>query len=93
MNKLDLEYTISEAGKVLQNANLIKKYHANLVYDYTEYPTKGHWSENFTDIDYKNAILDWYPNNEQKPVLFYVHNHFCEQLCNFCLCSKEITKD
>ena len=25
--------------------------------------------------------------------LFYVHTPFCEQLCNFCLCSKEITKD
>lgn len=33
------EYSISEASKVLENANLIKKYHANLVYDYTEYPT------------------------------------------------------
>lgn len=93
MYQVNEEYTVSEAGKVLQNANLIKKYHANLVYDYTEYPTKGHWSENFTDIDYKNAILDWYPNNKQKPVLFYVHTPFCEQLCNFCLCSKEITKD
>ena len=51
------EYSVSEAGKVLENANLIKKYHANLVYDYTEYPTKGHWSETFTDIDYKNCII------------------------------------
>ena len=36
MNSFDQEYTVSEAGKVLHNANLIKKYHANLVYDYTE---------------------------------------------------------
>ena len=85
------EYSVSEAGKVLENANLIKKYHANLVYDYTEYPTKGHWSETFTDIDYKNCIIEWFPKNKEKPVLFYVHTPFCEQLCNFCLCSKEIT--
>ena len=86
-------YTISEASKVLQNANLIKKYHANLVYDYTEYPTKGHWKETFTDDDYKKAIIEWFPENKNKPVLFYVHTPFCEQLCNFCLCSKEITSD
>ena len=87
------EYSISEASKVLENANLIKKYHANLVYDYTEYPTKGHWSESFSDEDYKNCIVEWFPQNKNKPVLFYVHTPFCEQLCNFCLCSKEITRD
>ena len=87
------EYTFSQSSKVLENANLIKKYHGNLVYDYTEYPTKGHWSENFNDISYKDAIVDWFPSNKEKPVLFYVHTPFCEQLCNFCLCSKEITKD
>ena len=38
------EFTVSEAGKVLENANLIKKYHGNLIYDYTEYPTKGIWT-------------------------------------------------
>ena len=87
------EYTSSEAGKVLKNANLTKKYHANLVYDYTEYPTKGIWKESFGENDYKKSILDWFPKNKNKPVLFYVHTPFCEQLCNFCLCSKEITKD
>lgn len=87
------EYSVSEASKILENANLIKKYHANLVYDYTEYPTKGHWSESFSDEDYKNCIIEWFPQNKIKPVLFYVHTPFCEQLCNFCLCSKEITRD
>ena len=38
-------------------------------------------------------MCDWYPKNKDKPVLFYVHTPFCEQLCNFCLCSKEITQD
>ena len=89
----DFEYTLSESAKVLKNANLIKKYHANLVYDYTEYPTKGHWQETFTDKDYEDAILEWFPENKKKPILFYVHTPFCEQLCNFCLCSKEITRD
>ncbi len=87
------EYTTSEAGKVLENANLIKKYHGNLVYDYTEYPTKGIWTEEFGHDQYKDAICDWFPRNKEKPVLFYVHTPFCEQLCNFCLCSKEITQN
>jgi len=87
------EFTNSESSKLLSNANLLKKYHANVVYDYTEYPTKGNWKENFKSDSYKNALCDWYPKNKNKPVLFYVHTPFCEQLCNFCLCSKEITKD
>jgi oxygen-independent coproporphyrinogen III oxidase len=87
------EFTISDAGKVLENANLIKKYHGNLIYDYTEYPTKGIWTEEFGHDQYKNAICDWFPRNKEKPVLFYVHTPFCEQLCNFCLCSKEITQN
>lgn len=91
--ELDNEYTQSESAKVLENANLLKKYHANLVYDYTEYPTKSHWRETFSEKDYKNAIVEWFPKNQLKPVLFYVHTPFCEQLCNFCLCSKEITQD
>ena len=58
------EYSISEGSKVLEN-NLIKKHHANLVYDYTEYPTKGHWSESFSDEDYKNCIVEWFPKIKQ----------------------------
>ena len=87
------EFTISESGKVLENANLIKKYHGNLIYDYTEYPTKGIWTEKFGHEEYKKALCDWFPKNKTKPILFYVHTPFCEQLCNFCLCSKEITQD
>ena len=70
------EFTISKQSKLLSNANLLKKYHANLIYDYTEYPTKGNWSEKFNSESYKNAIIDWYPKNKSKPVLFYVHTPF-----------------
>jgi len=90
---IEKEYTHSKSAKVLENANLIKKYHANLVYDYTEYPTKGHWQETFSDKEYRNAMIEWFPKNKNKTVLFYVHTPFCEKLCNFCLCSKEITQD
>ena len=90
-----MSYTISKEGSILKNALLLKKYHTNLIYDYTEYPTKGNWSEKFGSEDYKSAITDWYgkEKNKQKPVLFYVHTPFCEQLCYFCLCSKTITQN
>ena len=79
--------------KSLLNANLLKKYHHDLVYDYTEYPTKGNWDYNFKSEDYKKSLEAWLTKNPKSPILFYVHTPFCEQLCYFCLCSKEITQN
>ena len=79
--------------EILTDINLLKKYHHNLVYDYTEYPTKGNWSEDFGSEDYSNIMGDWLKLNPEIPILFYVHTPFCEELCYFCLCSKEITRD
>ena len=79
--------------KITLNANLIKKYHQDLVYNYAEYPTKDHWSFGFKDDEYKNALVNWLPKNQDKKIFFYVHIPFCEQLCWFCTCSKFITKD
>ena len=78
--------------KTKLNANLIKKYHQELVYNYSEYPTKDNWSYEFKDVEYKKSLQDWLTKNKEEPILFYVHTPFCEQLCYFCLCSKEITK-
>ena len=78
---------------ILKDISLLKKYHHNLVYDYTEYPTKGNWSYEMTSVSYQEALQEWIPRNEKSPVLFYIHTPFCEQLCYFCLCSKEITTD
>lgn len=75
------------------DANLIKKYHQDIVFNYAEYPTKDHWSFGFNENDYKKAIKEWFPNNKDKKIFFYVHIPFCEQLCWFCTCSKMITKD
>ena len=77
----------------IRDANLLKKYHKSLVYDYTEYPTKGNWDHSFGSQQYQDSLKDWIGRNPKKPILFYVHTPFCEQLCWFCLCSKEITQD
>ena len=75
------------------NANLIKKYHQDLVFNYAEYPTKDHWNFDFKHNEYKNALLNWLPKNNDKKIFFYVHIPFCEQLCWFCTCSKFIVND
>mgnify|MGYP001204359709 FL=1 len=80
-------------NKTALNADLIKKYHQELVFNYSEYPTKNNWNYNFNDKEYKKSLVDWLGKNKEKPILFYVHTPFCEQLCYFCLCSKEITKN
>ena len=80
-------------SKALLDANLIKKYHQDLVYNYAEYPTKDHWDFNFNSEHYKKALIEWIPKNKNKKIFFYVHIPFCEQLCWFCTCSKFITKD
>ena len=79
--------------EITDNVNLLKKYIQPLVFDYTEYPTKAHWDESLKTIDYKDALADWLNNSNGSNSMFYVHTPFCEQLCYFCLCSKEITKD
>ena len=79
--------------KFVLDANLIKKYHQDIVYNYTEYPTCDHWSFKFRSDDYKKSLIDWLPKNTDKGIFFYVHIPFCEQLCWFCTCSKFITQD
>ena len=79
--------------KPLIDANLIKKYHQDLVFNYAEYPTCDHWSYEFNGENYKKALIDWFTKNSEKKIFFYVHIPFCEQLCWFCTCSKTITKD
>ena len=44
------------------NANLIKKYHQDLVFNYAEYPTCDHWNYNFNSDDYKKAYNDFIKN-------------------------------
>ena len=80
--------------KITDNVNLLKKYIKPLVFDYTEYPTKAFWNEENDGVTYEKALEDWLINqNGGDNSLFYVHTPFCEQLCYFCLCSKEITNN
>ena len=55
------------AREVLQNVNLLKKYHHTTVYDYTEYPTKAFWSEDMKDQAYRDALTGLDPALGRKP--------------------------
>tara|TARA_Y100000590_G_scaffold470490_1_gene665681 strand:+ start:9219 stop:10679 length:1461 start_codon:yes stop_codon:yes gene_type:complete len=79
--------------KPVLDANLIKKYHQDLVFNYAEYPTCDHWDYNFGSKDYKKSLVKWLSKNRQEPIFFYVHVPFCEELCYFCTCSKIITSN
>ena len=76
----------------LSPAELQRKYHQNLVFNYAEYPTCDHWDYNFKSNEYKKSLVEWLKKNPDESIFFYVHIPFCEQLCWFCTCSKFITK-
>ena len=57
-------------NKTALNADLIKKYHQELVFNYSEYPTKNNWNYNFNDKEYKKSLVDWLGKNKEKPILF-----------------------
>ena len=79
--------------KQLSPIELVNKYHQNLVFNYAEYPTCDHWNFDFRSQQYEKSLVEWLSANPDKPIFFYVHIPFCEQLCWFCTCSKFITKD
>ena len=51
-------------SKIKLNADIIKKYHQELVFNYSEYPTKNNWSYQFNDKEYKASLVDWIGRNK-----------------------------
>ena len=80
-------------SKQLSREQLQRKYHQNLVFNYSEYPTLDRWNFNYRSADYTKSLVEWLKKNPEKNIFFYVHIPFCEQLCWFCTCSKFITKN
>jgi len=78
--------------EILQNISLLKKYDVHS-WDYNEYPHKEVWSNKKNGKAFREAIIDVYSKPDIAPSMLYLHIPFCEQLCYFCICSKEITKD
>jgi oxygen-independent coproporphyrinogen III oxidase len=58
---------------------------------YTSYPPATFFHHDFTDVDYKQSVID---SNREKPenISIYIHIPFCPRLCHFCGCTTGIAK-
>ena len=75
------------------NNLLIKKYNVPGP-RYTSYPTVPYWnkegiSENNWVKTFQKSFIE---SNGSKGISIYIHLPFCESLCTFCACHKQITK-
>ena len=75
------------------NNSLIKKYNVPGP-RYTSYPTVPYWnkegiSENNWVKTFQKSFIE---SNASKGISIYIHLPFCESLCTFCACHKQITK-
>lgn len=55
---------------------------------HTSYPTPPVWSDRFGPDDYRSALDR--SRADRRPLSVYVHIPFCERLCYYCACTKEI---
>lgn len=59
---------------------------------YTSYPTAPQWTDKISEEDYRNELSQRFCE-EHEELALYVHIPFCEQLCYYCGCNIQITKD
>lgn len=57
---------------------------------YTSYPTADRFNKNFTTDDYEEALAN---RETDKPLSLYVHIPFCNDICFYCGCNKQVTRD
>ncbi len=74
-----------------EKAKLFERYDIEC-FDYTDYPHKSFWSESMGDPQYREALVRTFSGPHDATTL-YVHIPFCVELCYFCICHKEITRN
>ena len=60
---------------------------------YTSYPTADRFVEAFNAESYRSWVAKREIGGINRPLSLYVHIPFCNTLCFYCACNKEITKD
>lgn len=56
---------------------------------YTSYPTAPTWAESFGEAEFRSALR----RTSGSDLALYVHIPFCESLCTYCACNREIRRD
>ena len=54
----------------LSREQIQRKYHQNLVFNYSEYPTLDHWNFNYRSDDYVKSLADWLKKNPEEGIFF-----------------------
>jgi len=69
---------------------LIKKYNKPGP-RYTSYPPANHFTEEFTETDYRQMLK---ASNSHSPgqISLYIHIPFCPQICHFCGCNTQLMR-
>lgn len=60
---------------------------------YTSYPTADRFKKEFGPEDYKEVLKNRGTVSPEAALSLYVHIPFCSNICYYCGCNKEITKD
>jgi oxygen-independent coproporphyrinogen-3 oxidase len=59
---------------------------------YTSYPTADRFTEEFTGVDYAEALRQADQEGDDKSFSIYVHLPFCDQMCTYCACNMAVAK-
>ncbi|MEQ8523472.1 oxygen-independent coproporphyrinogen III oxidase [Gracilimonas sp.] len=74
------------------NTELIRKYNIPGP-RYTSYPTVPFWNKRGIAIeDWESTLISSFVESYADGISLYIHLPFCESLCTFCGCHKQITK-
>ncbi|WP_290968046.1 oxygen-independent coproporphyrinogen III oxidase [Gracilimonas sp.] len=74
------------------NTELIRKYNVPGP-RYTSYPAVPFWDEEgITTEDWESTLISSFVESYADGISLYIHLPFCESLCTFCGCHKQITR-
>ena len=68
--------------------NVYRKYARLALPRHTSYPCAPFWREEYGAAEFRRDLLE--SAFEARPLSLYVHIPFCEKLCYYCACTKEI---
>jgi oxygen-independent coproporphyrinogen-3 oxidase len=68
--------------------SVYRKYARLALPRHTSYPCAPYWREDYREQAFRHDLLE--SAEEARPVSLYVHIPFCEKLCYYCACTKEI---